>query len=299
MKSNFTVVIPTTGNSKTIFRTLSFLKKCKIPHCLNKTIIVENGPNPKGDTLLSDLTQVLNPQYIYVAEANKSNALNVALKAVNDGLVVFFDDDIRIHEDTLMAYGQALDEGLSGCFFAGPIGVDYEALPYAWLVPHLPPSAKGWHLGDERKAFMTPDGMGANWAAFVSDLKEVGPFDSQKGPGSGARGQETDMQVRLINHGKKGLYLPDAKVWHYVPVDRSSPSWLLKRKRESGRQKALNCERNNRINYLRAKLILFISIVVVFIMDVFRIDIEIGFKWRVRKYFYKGMLDVLAPFGMK
>ena len=255
---------------------------------------VENGPNPKGNALLSQLTKELNPKYIYAAEANKSNALNVALETVSGGLAVFFDDDIRIHEDTLMAYVQALDEGLRGCFFAGPIAVDYEAPPYAWLVPYLPASAKGWNLGHERKEFMTPDCLGANWAAFVCDLKEVGLFNRQKGPGSGARGQETDMQVRLIKHGKNGLYLPGAKVWHYVPLDRSSPSWLLSRKIESGRHKVIGCHGNYYLKFLRTTFILYISVVVVFVMDILKISLGIWFRWRVRKYFYKGMLDGLV-----
>ena len=54
----------------------------------------------------------------------------------------------------------------------------------------------------------SPVFLGANWAAFARDLKEVGGFDPWFGPGSatGSTGQEQTMQRRLLGAGLHGRY---------------------------------------------------------------------------------------------
>jgi GT2 family glycosyltransferase len=78
--------------------------------------------------------------------------------------------------------------------------------------------------------------MGFNWAAYLADLKAAGGFDYRKGPGAptGSVGQETDMQRRLLRLGMRGLYLPEAVVWHYVAKSRCTPEWALAHAFRSG-----------------------------------------------------------------
>jgi GT2 family glycosyltransferase len=42
------------------------------------------------------------------------------------------------------------------------------------------------------------------------------------------------MQRRLHSHDVPGIYVPDAKVWHYVPAARCSPEWALSRTYQHG-----------------------------------------------------------------
>ena len=41
--------------------------------------------------------------------ANKSYALNEALETIADGLVVFFDDDVQVEAQVLVAYAEAAE----------------------------------------------------------------------------------------------------------------------------------------------------------------------------------------------
>jgi GT2 family glycosyltransferase len=83
-----------------------------------------------------------------------------------------------------------------------------------------------------------PLGLGFNWAAFASDMKEAGGYDCDIGPGRVfSMGEETDLQRRMLAHGVKGRYLPDAVVWHYVPAERCSKEWTLERQRKLGLMK--------------------------------------------------------------
>ena len=81
-----------------------------------------------------------------------------------------------------------------------------------------------------------PRFIGLNWAAYSRDLRAVGGFSERLGPGgsSGSPGHETDMQERLLAAGLRGLYVPGALVWHYVPRGRCSPAWALERAKRTG-----------------------------------------------------------------
>jgi hypothetical protein len=41
--------------------------------------------------------------------------------------------------------------------------------------------------------------------------------------------EEIDMQIRLMENGLKSKYLHNALIWHYVPKNRCSPLWALRR----------------------------------------------------------------------
>ncbi|MDF1512666.1 MAG: glycosyltransferase [Anaerolineae bacterium] len=230
MAHNFYVVIATSGRRALLRRTLVSLSQCRIPGAFRETIVIENGPERAVEDVVTATHHLLNARYMYDPWANKSNALNKVLDTLDDGLIFFTDDDVRIDPDALMTYQQATDNDLHGYYYGGPVTIDYEQDPADWLIPHLPPSARGWQL-DETVTGRPTCFLGCNWAAFVKDLKQVGGFDITKGPGSrtGSMGAETAVQLRLYEHSVRARYIPDAVVSHFVPWERCTPVWVLRR----------------------------------------------------------------------
>ena len=169
--------------------------------------------------------------------ANKSHALNEALATMGEGLAVFFDDDVRLEPGVLEAYADAATETSVGHYYGGSMGVDYEHAPPEWVRRLLPLSARGVDLHEREREWHLY--LGCNWAAFTEDLRAAGGFNADYGPGSptGATGQEADMQERLLAHGTQQVDVPDALVWHYVPEERSTLQWLVRRKVRGGRQR--------------------------------------------------------------
>ena len=51
------------------------------------------------------------------------------------------------------------------------------------------------------------------------------------------------MQARLRKAGVRPVYVPAARVWHYVPAERSSPAWAEARAYRHGVQAALQIPR--------------------------------------------------------
>ena len=225
MASNIVVVIPTSNRSDLLERTLTSLADCRFPNNYRETIVVENGSRKVAESTATRFQQELNLRYIYLPYGNKSHALNSVLGTIDDSLVVFFDDDVRVDPGILEAYAEASQGKDSGEFYGGPFQVDYVKPPPEWLKEFLPKSAIGWSLGQEPQRIEKGNLFGGlNWAAFTRDLKNLNGFSTDHGPGSktNALGQETEMEGRLMDGGVVGRYVPLAMVWHYVPPERCS-----------------------------------------------------------------------------
>jgi len=232
-EASITVLIPTHQRPTLLKRTLESLAACEIPTSYRELVVIENGSRSGVEAVVTNLPERLNARYMHRERANKSYALNEALETVADGLVAFFDDDVRIHPDTLVAYVEMGSKYGPSHFFGGPVSIDFEIRPPEWMMKYLPHSAKGYDLKESR---MGDEYLGLNWAAFASDLKRVGRFDPRFGPGSaiGATGQESDMQQRMLDAGITGVDVHKALVWHYVPEHRASKEWLMNRYFRSG-----------------------------------------------------------------
>lgn len=225
------VNIATAGRPDLLMRTLQSLGQCRLPAGYKQTVVIENGPQAGAEDVVRSAPPVLNSRYVYCLRGNKSAALNAALGTLGDCLIFFTDDDVRLDPGLLVAYASAAELKGAGHFFGGPTEVDYETPPPPWLAQYLPGSARGWAWGGPDLRVNVPDFLGLNWAAFAADLRAAGGFNPDHGPGSpsGSTGQESDMQQRLLKRGLLGVYVPAARLWHYVPHDRCSPKWAIAR----------------------------------------------------------------------
>jgi len=228
------VVLATRARDYLLARTLDSLARCRRPESFGGTFVVENGE--RGDTarVVRAAPAWLAVHHFFEPAANKSRALNCALSAIDDGLIVFLDDDVRLAPEVLEAYDSAAREG-TGRFFGGPVEPDYEEPPPEWLREFLPPSARGWKPRDLAQLSARPFFLGFNWAAFARDLRRVGGFSERFGPGSDiGAGDESDVQRRLAAAGVQAVYVREALVHHWVPRVRCSPEWTLQRAYREG-----------------------------------------------------------------
>jgi len=236
---SLSVVIATGGRAELLERSLRSLHVCEKPDGYAGVVICENGNDAQPcREVVAKMPPELRCVYRYEPKGNKSYALNSALEEVKSELLYFTDDDVRFSSETLMRYVAAAERHGPRNFFGGPVSVDYEQAPFEWVTGYLPASARGWRLDKNaaERVFLRPDFLGFNWAAFRSDVEAIGGFDPSFGPGSasGATGQETDAMQRLLDSGVSGRYVEGAEVWHYVPRERCTPEWVLKRYYQAG-----------------------------------------------------------------
>jgi cellulose synthase/poly-beta-1,6-N-acetylglucosamine synthase-like glycosyltransferase len=249
MESEIIIVIPTFGNNPLLPRTLDSISQCKLPHSFVKTIVIENGPKGNVEEICKEYHSI-NCEYKYSEVANKSSALNIALKDLsNNSFLIFFDDDIRVSRNVIISYYESFLKNGDNYFYGGPFEVDYEKEPPSWYRNFLPPSARGWKMRFDK---ISPyDFLGFNWGVHIKQIRKVGNFDSQFGPNSttGATGQERDMMLRLDNAGVKPCFVADALVWHYVPKDRSTFNWALMRWYKGGINEGINGMKQDGFRY--------------------------------------------------
>ena len=230
------VILATAGRSDLLERTLRSLLACERPGAYRETIVVENGGQHGAQEVVERFRQTLGARYLYVPRGNKSFALNCALETIGDELIFFTDDDVRLDPRVLSLYATCGALHPQGRFFGGPTSVDYEQEPPRWLKRYLPISAVGWEWKASTDVVKKAAFLGFNWAAYARDIRAAGGFDPDRGPGSptGSTGQESDMQRRLLARGLSGCYVPEARVWHYIPVDRCNREWAIERNYRHG-----------------------------------------------------------------
>ena len=139
------------------------------------------------EQVVREAPAALDARYLFEPVGNKSRALNAAVAQIDDGLVVFLDDDVRVGPELLEAYAAAARRvGTRDNSSAAQWQPDYEEPPPDWLIEFLPVSARGWRPDDPSRASARPFFLGFNWARLRSDLRRVGGFSEHFGPGSDA-----------------------------------------------------------------------------------------------------------------
>ena len=253
-------VIATHDRRELLERTLDSLAQCRIPAGFGGTLVVENGSRAGTEEIVRRAPATLGARYLFEPVGNKSRALNLALEATDtdDGLFIFLDDDVRMPPTLLESYVRSAAVAGRGHFFGGPVAPDYEQAPPEWLVRFLPLSARGWAPGDPASVASKPFFLGFNWAAYSDDLRRVGGFNEQFGPGAvtGSVGQEGEMQRRLAAAGVSARFVPEAMVHHWVPRDRCSSDWALERAYRDGIRMGLLRANGTQIATVRDILVL-------------------------------------------
>lgn len=234
MSQSMWVMIAAAGRPQLLRRTLESIGTCRKPASFVRTIVIENGPRCGIEPIVRELSGHQPVQYLYSEAPNKSRALNLGLAHTDGGLIVFTDDDVRVHNVWLTAYAAANEGANDGRFFGGPVHVDAEhGLPPVWMRHYYPATlVEPWELPHDDKPATIPDQtfMGPNWAAFGHEIVACGGFDEKLGPRPDQSvGEETEIQRQLAARGSRPIYVPEAIAWHYLHEDYLRPEWLLKR----------------------------------------------------------------------
>lgn len=234
------ILIATAGQSDLLERTLDALVACEKPADFAGVVLVENGGQPTAKHLVDRYQDSLILRYLFEPVGNKNKALNRGLDAIGSGLVVLFDDDVRIDSGNIQAFADASKRFPDAPFFGGHCQCDYEVPPGEHIIDLLPLSAKGWSLQPDQTIDL-PHALGFNWAVRAQAVLELGGFVEDRGPGTKVCvGDEYQMQKRLIQKFGPGRFVDDAKVWHYVPVSKCNDPWLIKRGYDYGIAKAMD-----------------------------------------------------------
>jgi glycosyltransferase involved in cell wall biosynthesis len=233
---DISVIICTWNNCQRLAITLESFCQCRIPdHITWELIIVANNCTDRTRGIVDGMMNRLPLVYIEEPIQGLSRAKNTGLRNASGGLVIFTDDDVDPDPRWIDTYWNAFLQQPRGFFWGGPVESKFEgAKPDPNLLNVAPSSVKGLHYGPVRRGLKKGEYfISANWACPRDSFAQVGGFDVNLGlnskTGEVSTGEERDIMSKLVQAGNHAIYLPEAKIWHFVPESKCNYEHILVR----------------------------------------------------------------------
>jgi glycosyltransferase involved in cell wall biosynthesis len=223
-------------------------------------VLVDNNSTDGTREMVEEYRGLLPVKYVREEVQGKTHALNRGLEEASGDLLLFTDDDVRLHPDWMQEYGEAAGRHSGAGWFGGRIEPLWEEEAPPWLKEESVPALSGYFviydLGEEhsyREGERPP--VGANMAVRRTTFQAVGSYRTDLGPRGNDRGtgDETELIERAESRGIGGVYVPGALAWHLTPGDRLGfRSFFRFGLMKGANQYRMSPGRNDRGSYARA-----------------------------------------------
>ncbi len=224
---DFSILISTWNNCQRLAITLESLTLIPIPKQLKwEVIVVNNNCSDKTDEVIQKFMNRLPLVYVKEPLQGLSRARNKGLNAAKGRLIIFTDDDVRPFPEWVKTYWIQYQKHPEGYFFGGPIVSEFENPNFdRKILPFTHSSVRGLDWGAQEKVLGKDEYfIAANWACPREIIFQCGCFNINKGLGATGNkvnvGEESGLMCHLKQKGWKPLYLPQAKIFHFVPKQK-------------------------------------------------------------------------------
>jgi glycosyltransferase involved in cell wall biosynthesis len=221
------VVISTYNRSAQLRCTLGALLGQCVDGIRWEVIIVDNNSTDDTPDVVQSYIGRGTTEVTYVFEARQGLAFgrNAGIARARAPLVAFTDDDVRPAPDWLPRIKRCFDEHPAIDFIGGRVLPCWPEEPPAWLTPdHWSPLAlvdygNEMFVVNQQKPFCL---VGANMAFRREVFDRIGLFSPELQRVKDAIGsaEDHDLQMRVWDAGRNGLYAPDIVVMSDVQPDR-------------------------------------------------------------------------------
>ena len=201
----------------------------------------DQRPSPELAALCGALTSsTIQFQSHSIEKMALSPARNLAFEECNTDHLLYLDADARPRPDWAVNLAQALN-GERVAVAGSRILPDWDGTP---IFPARSAIVREQYslldLGDE--TFAINKIIGAGFGIDLTKLGDEAYFDVNLGRRSGTLlgGEETDLCLRAIQAGHSVVYCGAAIVDHFVPADRLTWRWLMRRFYYAGINRAIN-----------------------------------------------------------
>jgi GT2 family glycosyltransferase len=231
---NISIIISTYNREKTLCSTLSNIISFERQY--KELIVVDQTKEHESETkqFLDNLVSNNKIKYIYVDYPNLPNARNAGINNSCGDIVLFFDDDVEINEDTIPSHVSGFSDTNTGCVTGKVIvknadksenivfkntGTFKSKLKSLFFFFLRKKASYVGRLGilsnfSGEKRLPADSCIGCNMSFRKEVFSRCGLFDANY-TGSAVR-EDTDMSVRLRKSGFNIIYNPRAAVIHYM-----------------------------------------------------------------------------------
>lgn len=172
-----------------------------------------------------------------------SHGRNRGIKEAKGKYITFIDDDAFLAEDYLEKILGYFEKMSDVAAIGSKIDLHYEDIIPDWENKYLNSLLGYFNLGDQERIFPKNDyPRGSNMSFSMQVFEKVGLFNPELGRiGAGMGGsEEKDMFMRIYNETNlKVVYVPDALVYHCVPIERTTREFIKKQALGTGRSEQI------------------------------------------------------------
>jgi glycosyltransferase involved in cell wall biosynthesis len=227
-----TIAICTWNRSDLLDKTLAQMRRLEVPADLSwEVLVVNNRSTDNTDEVIGRYSGSLPVRRIIEEKQGQSHARNAASLAARGELILWTDDDVLVDSRWLAEMVAASRSRPELSFFGGPIEPWFEIDPPRWLLDNWKAINGAYafrDLGTESFEF-DPKRLpyGANYALRTKVQREFlyNPRLGRVATGE-IRGEETDVLLKLLAAGQRGMWVPTAKVQHFIPRERLTLDYI-------------------------------------------------------------------------
>ena len=219
------VVIPTYNRELSLPRTLETLLHQRADSVRFEILVVDNNSSDDTRRVVERFADCHPPvRYFFEPRQGVSHARNTGIAAAHAPLVAFIDDDVEADAAWVATIKRTFDDHPEIDCIGGKVEARWAAPPPAWLTPrHWGAVALQADKGDTPYVdaeHASPCLITANFASRRTALEEVGGFSPDF-----PRSQDREIQLRLWDAGKRGLYVGSLLVTTEVPRERLTKTY--------------------------------------------------------------------------
>ncbi len=244
------IAICTWNRARLLDRTLDAMRHLDVPPEVSlELLLVDNNCSDDTQEVIRHYADMFDIRSLSESKQGHSHARNRAIEAADGDLLLWTDDDVLVDEAWLAGYVAAARSQPEMAFWGGPIIPRFDQRRPRWLKENWKICKSCFaarDLGDRTVEFdrsVLP--YGANFGVRTAVQAQF-RFDPRLGrQGSLVLGDdEIDVLRRLLEKGHRGCWLPDAKVQHLIPPERTTESFVGEYYFGQGKREAMQNWRN-------------------------------------------------------
>ena len=225
---------------------------------LNFEIIIIDNNSPGNTKELTEGFIKNNPKfkikYFLETKQGLSFGRNRGIKEANGDFIIFLDDDAFISNNYFHRISFYFKQYSDVMAIGSKILLNYESIIPKWENPYLNSLLGYFNLGNNVKYFKENNYPRGSNMSFRKDIFNiVGLFNTRLGRIGNelGGGEEKDIFQRIYNKKLKVLYVPDAVVYHSVPIKRTTVSFIRKQAIGTGKGEYIRVNNEGKISYFK------------------------------------------------
>lgn len=242
--NGLSIIIPTHNRADELGPTLLSIGSVRVPQRLRaEVIVIDNNCTDNTPTIVAkSASSIAYPvRHVLETSVGASAARNRGIAEAKYDHLAFFDDDVRVAEDWIHSYVEAIEVWKADCI-VGPVdplmdGLVPEFVSESVLRKLCSPYSHKGDLPLRLDPILGHQLPGCNFGVTVNAASSVGGFDASIGPVGGIwrGGEDSDFGRRLVTAGFTTVYHPGCRIRHRIRRDKLTRSHLRTRWSEAGR----------------------------------------------------------------